>query len=107
MLHGPHALARADERLTAAGLDPKKVYAKGAELATVTSKYWYSAAVLMVALDRNYGDTNAPRDDRDSNGNEVWAVCRGGKLVTLMLRRDTQPKTCDAFGVDKVLRMTK
>lgn len=99
-----HAFDRADERLRAAGLDPVKVHAKGTELAAVTGKYWRSCAVLMTALDRNYGDLR-PTLDRDSNGDEVWAVCRDGRLVTLMLRRSSQPKTPDAFRVDKVLRM--
>ena len=38
-----------------------------------------------------------------SNGNEVWAIVRGGEIVTVMLRRDDQPKTKAALRVEEVL----
>jgi hypothetical protein len=37
-----------------------------------------------------------------SNGNEVWAIVRQKDLVTVMLRRATQPKTTEALRVEKV-----
>lgn len=37
-----------------------------------------------------------------SNGDTVWAIVREGRIVTVMLRRSTQPATPDAFGVDVV-----
>lgn len=106
-MNGPHALTRAEERLIEAGLDPVKVHAKAKELAEVTSRYWQSAAVLMVSLDRICGDDRDDVLSRQSNGDEVWAVLREGHVATIMLRRSNQPKRPDAFGVEKVLRMTK
>jgi len=44
---------------------------------------------------------NTPWGSR-SNGNEVWAIVRQKDLVTVMLRRATQPKTTEALRVEKV-----
>ena len=38
-----------------------------------------------------------------SNGDEVWAIIRENKIVTIMLRRNTQPKTVGALRVSKVV----
>jgi hypothetical protein len=37
-----------------------------------------------------------------SNGDEVWAIIRDGVVVTTMLRRSTQPKTCASLRVEHV-----
>ncbi len=37
-----------------------------------------------------------------SNGDQVWAIVRGGEVKTIMLRRSTQPARAAAFDVDKV-----
>jgi hypothetical protein len=39
---------------------------------------------------------------RESNGDEVWVVARRGTVVTVLLRRSTQPATPEAFRVDIV-----
>lgn len=39
----------------------------------------------------------------DSNGNEVWAIVRGGQVKTVMLRRSDQPATPTALRVNKVI----
>lgn len=38
-----------------------------------------------------------------SNGDTVWAVVRGGIIVTVMLRRSSQPSTPEAMRVSAVL----
>lgn len=40
----------------------------------------------------------------DSNGDTVVAIFRGGRCVTVMLRRSSQPMTAKALRVSKVLR---
>lgn len=37
-----------------------------------------------------------------SNGDEVWAIIGDGKVLTVMLRRSSQPRTAQAFSVDRV-----
>jgi hypothetical protein len=37
-----------------------------------------------------------------SNGDQVWALVRGGEVITVMLRRSTQPATAAALRVDAV-----
>jgi hypothetical protein len=37
-----------------------------------------------------------------SNGDQVWAIVRGGQVKTIMLRRSTQPTRAAAFDVDQV-----
>jgi hypothetical protein len=39
-----------------------------------------------------------------SNGDQVWIIIRGGRLVTVMFRRSTQPDTCEALRVDRVVK---
>ena len=41
--------------------------------------------------------------DYQSNGDTVWAVVRGGTVVTVMLRRSTQPCTPETFRVREVV----
>lgn len=38
-----------------------------------------------------------------SNGDVVWAIVRGDLLTTVMFRRDDQPSTPAAFGVERVV----
>jgi len=38
-----------------------------------------------------------------SNGNEIWAIARWGKLRTVFLRNDCQGNSPDSFDVDKVV----
>jgi hypothetical protein len=38
-----------------------------------------------------------------SNGEQVWAIVRGGVVATVMCRRDGQPNTRGALHVDAVI----
>lgn len=38
-----------------------------------------------------------------SNGDEVWAIVRRGRVQTVMLRRSTQPATPESLRVDVVI----
>jgi hypothetical protein len=42
---------------------------------------------------------------KDSTGNEVWAIIRGGKIVTVMFRKDIQPT--EKMRVDRVIKELK
>lgn len=98
-----HGATRAIERMTQAGLDAGRVL----DLATqVAAHAATDTAVLMVTLPERAGDD---RDDvltRESNGNEVWTIIRNHRVITLMLRRDDQPKTITALRVKRVVRLT-
>jgi hypothetical protein len=98
-----HATERAVERLADAGIDPKVVLNEADRIAA--AYHAYSLAVRMRTLNMIHGDTKAAFMERESNGDEVWAICRGGTVRTIMLRRSTQPKTPAAFGVDRVARI--
>ena len=41
--------------------------------------------------------------DYQSNGDTVWAVVRNGTVVTVLLRRSTQPCTPETFRVREVV----
>lgn len=90
-----HALGQMAERLTAEDRDRVTV-----ALANVNAhKYRQAVAVRVARLSRSYGD---PWSDA-SNGSDVWAVIRGGSVVTVMLRRKQQPTNPAAFGVERVV----
>jgi hypothetical protein len=57
-----------------------------------------SHAIRLLVLDaqRNEAWSNT------SNGDEVWAIIRDGRVVTTMLRRSTQPKSCASLRVEQV-----
>lgn len=38
-----------------------------------------------------------------SHGDQVWAILGDGKVITVMYRRSSQPKTPEAFDVEEVL----
>lgn len=98
-----HAGERAAERLTAAGIDPAVVMREADVIARRFATT--SIAVRLRALSAKYGDNRADVLSRESNGDEVWAVCREGTVRTVMLRRSTQPRTKEAFGVALVARI--
>lgn len=60
-----------------------------------------SAAFLLLTLPEARGDVHGG-PDRSSNGNQVWAVVRRGRVVTVMFRRASQRQDPDAFYVDTV-----
>lgn len=81
-----HAEARIAERLTEAGWNTEdqaklNYFAEAYAPRTNTD----SEAVRLAVLDSKVST------DGGSNGNEVWAVYRSQRLVTVMLRRATQP----------------
>jgi len=98
-----HASERAFERLSEAGINPATVMREASTIAKAYSAH--SLAVRMRQLTMIHGDTKAAFMERESNGDEVWAVCRHGSVTTIMLRRSTQPRTPAAFGVDRVARI--
>lgn len=90
-----HALGRLAERLSEE--DRERV---SAALADVESaRYRASVAVRVARLAQPVGDPWGV----ESNGSDVWAVIRGGTVVTVMLRRKSQPTNPSAFGVDRVI----
>jgi hypothetical protein len=95
-----HAAERVDERLAQAGWDtPQRDQLMGFAERWAERTDAFSEAVRLQVLPTlvgtKYGD--------ESNGNEVWAVYRSKRLITVMLRRDEQP---DAnLRVDKVTRL--
>ena len=90
-----HALGRVAERLTPEDRDRVTV-----ALSNVTAhKYRQAVAVRVARLSQSYGDAWGDA----SNGSDVWAVIRGGAVVTVMLRRKQQPTSPGAFGVDRVV----
>jgi hypothetical protein len=53
-------------------------------------------AVCLHILPQSKGDFYS------SNGNEIWAIIRNSKVITVMFRRSNQPKDRYSFSVDKV-----
>lgn len=98
-----HASERAVSRLAAAGIDPRVVLNEADVIARRFRDT--SIAVRLRALGEKYGDNRADVMARESNGDEVWMVAREGVVRTVMLRRSTQPRTRDAFGVAMVARV--
>jgi hypothetical protein len=74
----------------------EKVYWAAGQLAAASSAP--SEALRLVNLKSQVGLAWSDR----SNGDEVWAIVRNRRLVTIMLRRNTQPKTPAALKVDRV-----
>lgn len=94
-----HAYERVEDRMAEAGFNAEtraKVFAAAAMLASQSANR--SEAIRLVTLPAMVGEAWSDR----SNGNEVWAIVRGRRLVTVMLRRSTQPKTPEAFDVEAV-----
>ncbi len=89
-----HAINRAAERLSPAEL----AQARAAADTYLKAHPRGSHAVRLMSLGKQRG---VPWDDR-SNGDEVWAIIRAGRVTTIMLRRSTQPVTRAAFDVDVV-----
>jgi hypothetical protein len=95
-----HARERALERLVCeAGLSAARAAELLARADAVARRRGGSLALRLLVLAARVGAAWSER----SNGNEVWAVCRDGRVVTVMFRRSTQPATPGAFGVREVL----
>lgn len=95
-----HALDRVWDRLQAEGLTlgPRAL----ARLEAHAQRETGSAAMLLFTLPEKVGDLSPDVDSRGSNGDTVWAIVVGGRVVTVYFRRSTQPMTCAAFRVDTV-----
>lgn len=91
-----HAFERVEGRLTAAGVDPAKAR-RWAELQARKHPHG-RVGVRLFTVDFQ----GTPWAD-DSNGDQVWAICDCGKVVTVMFRRSTQPATPHALRVDRVV----
>lgn len=97
MDHG-HATDRALGRLAEAGVDGRAILWRAQKLARRLDAS-LSYGVLMLDLNENVATLDG------SNGDQVWAIIRNQHVVTLMLRRSTQPRTTQALNVDRVGRV--
>lgn len=96
-----HAKQRATTRLLYdVGMLPEEIDAliERAEQYAVTSSA-PSEAIMLHRLKKQVNQAWGAK----SNGNEVWAIIRDNHLVTIMLRRSTQPKDPKAFSVQNVV----
>lgn len=93
-----HAWQRLYERLTPA--EHPEVSRRIARL--VENAWRYTEGDYAIRLLRLAGQRNDAWSDQ-SNGDEVWAVVRGGDVKTVMLRRSSQPATAWALRVDHVV----
>jgi hypothetical protein len=98
-----HVRDRLSERLHGVVDDPESVISGVVDIADGKSG---SAAILIARLPRAFGDNSANKNTRDSNGDEIWVIARDGRIITIMLRRAAQPKTCDRFDTDVVVDFT-
>ncbi len=94
-----HAHQRIAQRLGDAGFDARTIgQVFDAAVALAKRSTASSEAIRMLRLDAQvnqaYGDI--------SNGDNLWAIVRGGDLITMMLRRTNQPATPSALRVDVV-----
>lgn len=97
-----HSIQRFFERLRPHHKNPSDLLKQAAKLHNPNRHQ----AFLLYKLPEHKGDTKGSIYDRQSNGNEVWAVVRQGKLATIMFRRSTQPKVADSFSVQDTVDLT-
>lgn len=98
----PHYMQRIEERMP--DLAPRLLdIARSVESLRLAK----DTAVLVHELPALRGDTQANILDRASNGDQVWAIVRGGRVVTMMFRRSTQPATAEAMRVEQCKRIAK
>lgn len=86
------------ERLLERCTEAEQVKARDLALAFIQAHQRGSHAVRLLRLGKQRG---TPWADR-SNGDEVWAIVRHGRVTTIMLRRSTQPTQPANFDVDQV-----
>lgn len=91
-----HAAQRALGRLADAGIPAEPVCMAAAQVAAHYENE--DVAVRLLTLPTVVGDTSDDLLSRESNGNELWSICRGGTVINLMFRRSTQPKSREAFA---------
>lgn len=94
-----HCIKRLKDRLAEIGYfgeAPDRLRVLAYDLAS-KSKH-QSEAIRLFKIKNIHG---IPWSD-DSNGDEIWAIIRGGRLITIMFRRSTQPMTAESLRVEKV-----
>lgn len=96
-----HSLERINERLTDAGIAQANINTLAAILDHVAATQTGSVAIKALTLK---GQINAAYGNR-SNGDTVFAIVRNRKVVTVFLRRSTQPSTTAALRVDRVVSL--
>lgn len=94
-----HAEQRVWERLTDAGMSEPAINTVFRAVRYIAPRFSEDTAVRMLTLP---AVVNEPWGER-SNGNEVWAIYRNGAVQTVMLRRSTQPGTCAALRVERIV----
>lgn len=100
-----HAWDRSITRIAANGIDPLPLLAIARQYAAANKHRDIAVRVYNGSVE--FGDTTSPLFDRESNGSQVWVVCRGGTLVTIMFRRNNQPATPEALRVGQVFLKPK
>ena len=95
-----HYIERLQERMTPA--EASALVAAVAKLARTLDESLDYAVHIMRLPDYRGSWTIDPDGSGISNGNNVWAIIRHGRVATVMLRRDAQPSTKEAFRVDRV-----
>lgn len=95
-----HARERITERLTDAGMTQDQID-QTFDLAQLRLEeaQGEDTAIRLMVLERQI---NQAMGDR-SNGNTVWGIYRGGRLITVMLRREDQPSTPEALRVTRIV----
>jgi len=65
------------------------------------------SAVLIAILDSHVGAVDSDYYQRkESNGNLVFLIIRDNKPITIMYRRDNQPKTESALRVNAIIDLS-
>lgn len=93
----PHADARTLDRVRPYITAPEYVEVCRRLCRLEAAEHGASYAIRLLRLSGNRGD------HATSHGNVAVAVVRGNRVITVMLRRDTQPHTPGAYSVDRVL----
>jgi hypothetical protein len=86
MIGTPLHDATIDQRIMAFGLNPHTVRQIAQVAAQDLRRLHYPADGLVLLA-----QAEKPRRVDDANGNCLWAVIRNYRLVTVLLRRDSQP----------------
>ena len=89
-----HAQTALYDRTLGTDLHPDKLFRTACQVAQENSNQ--SVAVRLANL-------KSENTAGLSSGSELWAVCRGGHVVTVLLRRPTQPHSAAALRVARVI----
>jgi hypothetical protein len=96
-----HGIERMKERVGRIGLpEDKYLQVMARSIAASRASEGGTLAAMVMLLDKSYRVVTS--DGRESKGDQVWAVCRDGDFVTVMLRNHTQPVTAQKMRVDRL-----